>query len=617
MEKSLLKRISLVLLIVSFLFLSFILIYNYDSSDKKEKYDVYFDNFYQFETCYIYDGVTKWPGIKMEHYKNNVYQAKIKNLTNLIFNDGTNQLGAVNFDKNNPYYKNGWKKVTEIDVAYKKVYLSVPYSFLEPTLCYEKNGEDIISEMVLIEGNIYIGFLEPDISTYYYMDQVTKNRTTDLSYLENANHYIYDELVNYTGYKKLVIDEPSSDVNRIYFYKPFDWNDCYIYTWGRNGEETPWPGAKANYFGEGVYYADIDNTYSSYIFNCGLDTEGINLPQTPDLEVENTLSFKYPCYMIEKEGLEELFLINAISSYQTTVYIEKPSNWSNIYILEQENLKKMNHKADNIYECLIPSDTKEIIFSNGDNLKTVPLCFNKEKPFYKLNKWQEFNEEVNISNKKQEQTYQELFDYNNYVSFDIEITDSELMNLENDYQHFSSFNSKSPIYRMCNLKITINSDVYYYEQVGIRMKGNTSRTSFYSSTNGIYNLVHFKLSFNETFDDFEKYDEPLKWDIASKEERLNRTFALMKSIELRWNKNYDSTHIKTLYAYKFYENNDIYAPKSTLSQVNITQFNKLENLGVFELNEPVDELFLEKRLNKEDLDGDLYKVGWDKNLGEA
>ena len=54
-------------------------------------------------------------------------------------------------------------------------------------------------------------------------------------------------------------------------------------------------------------------------------------------------------------------------------------------------------------------------------------------------------------------------------------------------------------------------------EVGVRMKGNTSRTDFYSDDEGMYNLVHFKLSFGETFDEEEYYGaDANRWESAAR-----------------------------------------------------------------------------------------------------
>ena len=76
-----------------------------------------------------------------------------------------------------------------------------------------------------------------------------------------------------------------------------------------------------------------------------------------------------------------------------------------------------------------------------------------------------------------------LFSYENHIEIKLDISDSELKKLQQDYEKYASFGSKSPIYRMADMIITIttpdgNSTTWTIEQVGVRMKGNTSRTDF-------------------------------------------------------------------------------------------------------------------------------------------
>ena len=136
-------------------------------------------------------------------------------------------------------------------------------------------------------------------------------------------------------------------------------------------------------------------------------------------------------------------------------------------------------------------------------------------------------------NKAPNDIYNELFDINNKVSIYIDINEAELLKIQKDYEDFSSRGSKSPIYRMCDLVITINCDQYYLNEVGIRMKGNTSRTNFYDEAKGIYNFINYKLKFTETFDDEDDYkeDEIKVWeDTAARKERKNRTFATLEGL---------------------------------------------------------------------------------------
>ena len=209
--------------------------------------------------------------------------------------------------------------------------------------------------------------------------------------------------------------------------------------------------------------------------------------------------------------------------------------------------------------------------------------------------------------------FNDLFDYNNHISVNLKISNAELKKIQQDYEKYSSMGSKSPIYRMADLVITITkpdgtSNQYVIEQVGVRMKGNTSRTSFYSSSNGMYNLIHFKISFQETFDDVEYYgSDALTWsDSAARKARKNRTFATLEKIDMRWNRNDDTTYIRESYAYDLYREFGVLAPHTNLASVDIGK----DHAGVWVIYEPVDKIFLEKNLPEEALGGDLYKLGW-------
>ncbi len=211
-----------------------------------------------------------------------------------------------------------------------------------------------------------------------------------------------------------------------------------------------------------------------------------------------------------------------------------------------------------------------------------------------------------------EEIYRQLFDLNNKVQVDIDMSGEELQKLQDDYVRYNEMGSKSPIYRMGTLTITITTDrdtnVYRIEEVGVRMKGNTSRTSFYDEDSGIYNHIHYKLDLQETFDDEDYYGADAKvWESKDlRKVRKDRTFAMMEKLELRWNKCGDSTYLKESYAYSLYQSEGVLAPLVSLCSLDWSG----THMGIYTINEPVDELFLEKRLPEAELGGDLYKLGW-------
>lgn len=212
----------------------------------------------------------------------------------------------------------------------------------------------------------------------------------------------------------------------------------------------------------------------------------------------------------------------------------------------------------------------------------------------------------------EEELYQQLFDPNNKIQLDLDMPAAELKKLQDDYDRYRGFGSKSPIYRMGTLKITITTadgtTTYRINEVGARMKGNTSRTDFYNTNDGIYKYIHLKLSFHETFDDKAYYGSSAKvWtNEEARDDRKDRTFAALEELELRWNKCYDPTYLRETYSYALYNSENVVAPLATLCSFDWSR----NHMGIYTIVEPVDKLFLEKRFEGDDADGDLYKCGW-------
>ena len=204
--------------------------------------------------------------------------------------------------------------------------------------------------------------------------------------------------------------------------------------------------------------------------------------------------------------------------------------------------------------------------------------------------------------------YEQLFDKNNRIDINLQMPEKELDKLQKDFEK----NNKSPIYRMADLLVTVTTadgaTTYRIPEVGVRMKGNTSRTNFYTPEEGIYNYIHFKLAFQETFDDETQYGADAKvWENKDvRKIRKNRTFATLEKLELRWNKCADGTYLKEGYAYDIYRSEGVLAPRTNLASLDWSGV----HMGVYSINEPVDEVFLTKNLPAEDLGGDLYKLGW-------
>lgn len=216
----------------------------------------------------------------------------------------------------------------------------------------------------------------------------------------------------------------------------------------------------------------------------------------------------------------------------------------------------------------------------------------------------------------EDEIFEQLFNISNKVEIKLDIPKEELLKLNNDYYTYADRNHKSPIYRKADMYITITTakDKYTYliNEVGVRLKGNTSRTDFYDLSRGMYKLVHFKVSFKETFDDELYYSSDAhvwgddKEGKALRKARKKRTFATLEKLDMKWNRNYDTTYIKEYYAYETFRENGVIAPHTNVASMDVST----DHAGIYTIYEPIDDIFINKNVSEQDQGGDLYKCGW-------
>ncbi len=141
---------------------------------------------------------------------------------------------------------------------------------------------------------------------------------------------------------------------------------------------------------------------------------------------------------------------------------------------------------------------------------------------------------------------------------------------------------------------------YCYPVVGLRMKGNTSRTDFIEENGAFTNFMNLKVSFAT--------DDPLDG------RNPNQQFLGMTRMDLKWNRNFDHTYVRQIFAHKLYAAYLPYAQEATLGGVRFLQTGVSEAfqdnyLGLFTITEPMDRRFFARRLgDTPEADGNLYKV---------
>lgn len=162
------------------------------------------------------------------------------------------------------------------------------------------------------------------------------------------------------------------------------------------------------------------------------------------------------------------------------------------------------------------------------------------------------------------------------------------------------------IYSLASLKIDVTpldqmTQTYCYPVVGLRMKGNTSRTSFVDQDGLVNDFVNLKVSFST--DNVNDLRVP------------NAQFFGMTKLDLKWNRNQDHSQIRHVYNYKMYREFLTLSPEATLGGVTLNQIDVANDayassfMGLYTIIEPMDRRFFARRLGDgPEADGNLYKL---------
>ena len=181
------------------------------------------------------------------------------------------------------------------------------------------------------------------------------------------------------------------------------------------------------------------------------------------------------------------------------------------------------------------------------------------------------DEPTNPDTPVEEDLYEEMYDPTSNLQITLNFTNEAIYKLAK----YSSNEEKKDMYHPCDVSISLNDKVYTFEEVGARMKGNSSKNENFVSEDGHFNApVHFKLSFKETFDDVKDNDYYIRsWeDDALREERKDRTFADQQKLDMKYNKEEDQTFTRQIYAYNAFNEEGLMASKVTLAKVTINSY---------------------------------------------
>ena len=224
------------------------------------------------------------------------------------------------------------------------------------------------------------------------------------------------------------------------------------------------------------------------------------------------------------------------------------------------------------------------------------------------------------SNIQKEQDLSRFFEYGSNAHIDIEGADKVFEFISE--RQGDSDRKYADAYLPVNVIITLDQTEYRFEEVGMRMKGNTSRRRFFQNGDFV-DRAHFKLNFKYTFDSA-LFDDPLlfpfkhDWsaDAAGRKQRKDRSFLGLDKLDIKYvARNMDGCYLRELYAYLAFREADIPAPYANIVKVKFSGESSVYEAD-YEAIEPIDKGFLKRRFGKDEAKGDLYKCVYNA-MGKA
>jgi spore coat protein CotH len=189
-----------------------------------------------------------------------------------------------------------------------------------------------------------------------------------------------------------------------------------------------------------------------------------------------------------------------------------------------------------------------------------------------------------------------IYDINSIPEITLEVATADWNKLLSDFDQ----NPNNEEYIRSDFNFLKDAKNVSLSNIGIRIRGNTSRRRPEGKTGEMHNPANpdwHHASFAVNFNKFVK----------------GQKFAGTEKINLKWFKD-DATYVREVYCYDLFERFGVWtAPQSSYCRLNlkIKEDSKTAYYGVYQLIEPVDEIYLKKRTaNFSDNNGNLWKAAY-------
>lgn len=222
-----------------------------------------------------------------------------------------------------------------------------------------------------------------------------------------------------------------------------------------------------------------------------------------------------------------------------------------------------------------------------------------------------FSENASVN----DESFLELFSPSTNVKLSLSFSNLSLYSLSN--AGVDDEKKYSDVYFPADLAYEVGGKTGTIEEIGVRMKGNTSRKKFVDGDGNISSPSHFKVNFKATFDDdlyslpqFSSFRHDWSNDASGRKERKKRKFFTLSKLDLKYlPRNDNATYSEEIFSYESFRNAGIPSPYARWGKLAIADEADSQQYD-YELIETIDKEFFERRFSAPNLGGDLYKCVW-------
>lgn len=200
-----------------------------------------------------------------------------------------------------------------------------------------------------------------------------------------------------------------------------------------------------------------------------------------------------------------------------------------------------------------------------------------------------------------ESDYEALFSLASMKTIHIRISEEEWNGLLNDVDR----NIRSEVYRRADFFFGDEiATAQYMPGVGFHIRGNSFSRKRPESGGGPHNpaaslvRAHFKIKFNEQFDEDESAYGPPSKDIPEQSLYKGRTFRGVRSLNLKFNKN-DPTYMREVFSYDLFRRVGVHTLRQAYTRLYIQIGDEPERyVGVYLMGEHLDKAWAKRRFEE-------------------